>query len=1335
MLASLKSENESLQADHEDLITKFQSSEREWIQRYNHLSQKLQIQKTLQFRIESDHEAMEDESLLPESAQKPEISELQRHLSEARSRIIFLETELNAISCREAITVGTETDPLFGESQETDARLHLSPTPSPRIRSNLNTDSSKPLSELTASSKSREYSELLRRHNAARLIIEDLVHKNVSLSKELATCQQDLGGYQSKLAKVSEELLTERALHAENLGDYRKEVQGLQDRITDLLEYQGRCDALTSELSQLKEKEEIFKCEHTHQLQNLDMMLHQECNRAAYDLMTGQNTEPEEIDDKAVRVHFDRPELMEQEAVAYSSPPRKAVHPHLEPPVCEETVYAEEPASEVEDPIQDVVNPLHISGGILDKTIQKLQVALKRLQSEISVMETPELCPMSRGDEGDCCTIDAFNSVDRLKEVRLIIQSLLNHFDNIRAMKLSLSRTINRSLLVNASVEVGCDLRRIHSTVLPLQDENKKKAEDENVLSFSHSTAGITTIEDLKDHDNEAITERSGEATFDISREDIKSSDVSAIEARNRIFFDRVTLAVAKIQDAVEDFSFKAATEVLTALASQPVKDARPDYDDYDYGDYDGDIEGDDNDVERMETRTGNRSRTSSISDDTLNDISRAHTGFSEIAEEEAAEKGMRSKNRHLRCLDPAKPSHDITVDYVNDLLTRFVDMMICIRTQVVHGTGSSRRASAFETNDHNHSAFLEWTSKGREWVEQFIIALQNTSMLSLVQSNLEELEREVSADLPNLSKSQAEMEQELQEKDAQTSQTNGLIPQDGYEALVAKYDRLSVLNVELQNAHVLLLEEWGAARRQYDTTVADLRTSCDELRDELERSQDAARYRSSRIEELEDCLTEANTRAASLLQELSQTKVTITSLQERLEKADTEVSHHRSELEQCKMRTQAVTNFDDTTPLSLTAIFDCLLAGLEDRIQLAVEERKREEEDRIRSLTSSFELKVSSLEAEMEKQVETYEDEIKQMNSKYSNLLESSQSKYAFYEERCETLVFREQELNAELETKLVELEHLRQDYQMLQTEVGILRRRAMNAEHAMSEELAEKARKYPELKAIAMDLKSRLFKRAELLEHSLNEAKRLRRIIQENDARAKEFLEELERLRTQILAKNSSIRHLEKLAQQYSEGRLKTSPVGRVSELDPPKSLSAEHLEKSPPQASMQVTTSTSTNVSGKGEEPDSLCSVTQHSFLIDSTHKSTNTAKTSSSKTPSAITVPVVVMAKEDEVAQTISSGIVYSAPQCIGTSRPLLLDACDAEPCHQHPSSTTAGETISIVDVYQDEEMECSLEGVTQSFGSKGEASLTITISLPSMKHLASGGEVKIPKDIS
>ncbi|EUB55906.1 Uveal autoantigen with coiled-coil domains and [Echinococcus granulosus] len=1314
MLESLKSENEILHADHEDLISKFQSSEREWLQRYHNLTEELRTQQRLQLQTESNRERTEDESSLVENAQKYEISELQKHLSEAQSRIALLETELNATSCREVITVGTATDPSMGDAQEFEARSHFSPTPPPRTRSILNTDSSKRLSELITSPKVQEYTELLRRYNAARLIIEDLMNKNVSLNKELSTCKQDLTGCQSKLADLSEQLQTERALHAENLEEYRKEVQGLQDRISDLLGDRDRCEALTTELNHLKENEARLKREHARQLQNLDKML-QERDIAVYDLMTGRTATPEQINDKVI------PEEVNSATQCILLSLRFVFILAVE-----ETICAEEPASEIEDPVQNVVDPLHISGGILDKTIQELQVALKRLQSEISVMETSELCSMPRGDEGGCVTTAAFHSVDRLKEVRLIIQSLLSHFDSIRAMKLSLSRTINRSLLVNASVEVGCDLRQIHSAVLPLQVGDEE--DDENVLTLSHSTFVVTTIDHLKNGGDAMATEKDAEATFDISCEDVKSLDVSAIEAQNRVFFDRVTLAVAKIQDAVEDFSFRAATEVLTALASQPVEDVK--------GDGDGeDVEDDHEDnVEYTQTRTETGTRTPSVSADTLANISRPHTGFSEIAEEEAFQKGMLSKNCQLRCLDPANGFHDINFNLINDLLTRFFDMMAHVQTLAVAEINSLGRvsassvSSAFGTADDNHNAFAEWSSKGREWLKQFIAALQNASMLPLIQSNLEVLECEFIDNFPHLNNTQKKIGKLFQEKDAQTSRTDSTLPQEDYEALAAKCDRLSVLNVELQNAHILLSEEWSAARRQYEATLADLRATCDELRSELERSEDTARERNRRIDELEvdtrvfylprklfgisktvevpvvfikDRLTEANTHAANLLEELDQTRVTIMNLRERLEQADNEVTRHRCELEQFMVRAQSVTKVDGTAPPSPIAVFDCLLAGLEGRIQSAVEERKEEEENRVQHLTSSFEVKVNGLEEEMQKQVE---------------MLYMDGNAHFPDEERCETLAFREQELNAELETKEAELEHLRQDYQTLQAEVDILRCRAMNAERAISEELAEKARKYPELKAIAMDLKSRLFKRAELLEHSLNEAKRLRRIIRENDARAKEFLEELERLRMQILAKNSSIRQLERLAQQCSGGRVKPSPSGRKSEPDLPKSPSSECLGQSPRQASPQVTTpSTRTNVSGGEEELDSLCSVTRRSFLVDSTHKSTNTSKTASTKAPSAITVPVAVIAREDEAVRTVSSGLVYSAHQYVGASRPLLLEPCGVEPLRRHPSSTTAGETISIVDVDHDEELDGSVGGMAQSFDSKEEASLAITSS--------------------
>lgn len=81
MLESLKAENEMLHDDHENLISRFQTSERgkfviilmtfpEWIQRYNDLNEELQAQKMFQFQAESTHDAIETESFMHGNAQK-----------------------------------------------------------------------------------------------------------------------------------------------------------------------------------------------------------------------------------------------------------------------------------------------------------------------------------------------------------------------------------------------------------------------------------------------------------------------------------------------------------------------------------------------------------------------------------------------------------------------------------------------------------------------------------------------------------------------------------------------------------------------------------------------------------------------------------------------------------------------------------------------------------------------------------------------------------------------------------------------------------------------------------------------------------------------------------------------------------------------------------------------------------------------------------------------------------------------------------------------------------------------------------------------------------------
>ena len=181
-------------------------------------------------------------------------------LTEAHARIAILESELNITSARNVTTVGIETDVTLDTTRDSEGKTRLSPLPSPRNKS------PKPLPESLPTSPNREYAELQRKHNAARLIIEDLINKNVTLNKELSVSKQELTTFQAKLTSMSEQLQIERVLHTESM----KEVQGLQDRINALLVDRDHCETLTAKVIQLKESHDRMKCEHAHHLQNLD---------------------------------------------------------------------------------------------------------------------------------------------------------------------------------------------------------------------------------------------------------------------------------------------------------------------------------------------------------------------------------------------------------------------------------------------------------------------------------------------------------------------------------------------------------------------------------------------------------------------------------------------------------------------------------------------------------------------------------------------------------------------------------------------------------------------------------------------------------------------------------------------------------------------------------------------------------------------------------------------------------------------------------------------------------------------------------------------------------
>lgn len=182
---------------------------------------------------------------------------------EAQSRVITLEAELVAVSCRKVTSVATETEVTLVDNYE-------SISSPPGFRPFMSMDSSKSASETNDSSQLREHTELQRKHKAARLIIIDLVRKNSALNNELIVCKRELAVSASKLVALTEELDSERRLRAEDLEEHKNEIQSLHNQISDLYDNKDCCIELTNEINRLRESEERSKRDHNQLLKKLD---------------------------------------------------------------------------------------------------------------------------------------------------------------------------------------------------------------------------------------------------------------------------------------------------------------------------------------------------------------------------------------------------------------------------------------------------------------------------------------------------------------------------------------------------------------------------------------------------------------------------------------------------------------------------------------------------------------------------------------------------------------------------------------------------------------------------------------------------------------------------------------------------------------------------------------------------------------------------------------------------------------------------------------------------------------------------------------------------------
>lgn len=145
------------------------------------------------------------------------------------------------------------------------ANAGASITPAPRAE---------PSSEPILASDNVEVATLKKRHNAARLIIEELTNKNVSLNHELVACRQDLESAVTKLSLVCDNLKEEKNLHSALMEKRNQDIENLHSRVNELLSDRenqiNSYNSVLAEISQQKEFIERLKKEHTYQLETLD---------------------------------------------------------------------------------------------------------------------------------------------------------------------------------------------------------------------------------------------------------------------------------------------------------------------------------------------------------------------------------------------------------------------------------------------------------------------------------------------------------------------------------------------------------------------------------------------------------------------------------------------------------------------------------------------------------------------------------------------------------------------------------------------------------------------------------------------------------------------------------------------------------------------------------------------------------------------------------------------------------------------------------------------------------------------------------------------------------
>nr|VZI44244.1 unnamed protein product [Spirometra erinaceieuropaei] len=518
--------------------------------------------------------------------------------------------------------------------------------------------------------------------------------------------------------------------------------------------------------------------------------------------------------------------------------------------------------------------------------------------------------------------------------------------------------------------------------------------------------------------------------------------------------------------------------------------------------------------------------------------------------------------------------------EMAHSLLTRFVHVMARVQT-VATSMGASVRSTGDVNNSgaaqpvskgdiasdpaaspgHGHhpdsprqitAAFEAWSERARDWFSAFNAALRDPTFLPFIEGKLTTLEEDFLQMFAELE--QARQAREAKMKEELASKMAASIPLTEHEALQTRCSKLEAdcNNLLNQLDSTVPRSEYERLRdehRRLESEYGDLSQELENLKEEL-ASKMAASVPLTEHEALQTRCSKLQADCNNLLNQLDSTvpRSEHEMLQDEHRRLESEYTNLSQVLE--NLKEELASKMAASVPLTehealqtrcskLQADCNNLISQLDSTVPRSEYEVLQDEHRRLES-------EYTNLSQELEN---AYRKEFDEIVERYAAILDIANSKQASVEAQCEALAEREQQLTqeladkdaiiADLEAHMTEIQAAADAAEVAAQEAAAARPEEEEAEGvfgegSLSAEADRRVRQYPELRAIAIDLKEKLVRRTRRLETTLHEVRRLRAIIKEDETRAKNILGQMERLREQVLQKNHIIRQLEALVPQ---------------------------------------------------------------------------------------------------------------------------------------------------------------------------------------------------------